>query len=139
MHTIPLNAQTRADPRTLERGEEAAIAGEIARHLLEYSETTSKSRCVMLIQKLGTLAALDPPTLFFTLRLLSGDLSEVTRSYSDLGKESGRSKQAVQQEIERSLAKLRLYFPELEQALVSLRQITAHYDNGTSDVSQKGV
>ncbi len=137
MHTVPLNAQLRVDPKTLERAEESAIAGEIARHLLEFAETTSRTRCTTLIQKLGTLAAIDPPALFFTLRLLSGDLSEITRSYSELGKETGRKKQAVQQELERSLAKIRLYFPELEQALVSLRQITANYEDGSADISRK--
>lgn len=125
MQTVPLSPKLSDVPHPIERGEEAAIAGEIARHLLDYREATSASRCASFLQKLVAIHTVEPAALWVVLRLLSGDMGEITRSYADIGKENGRAKQAVQQELERVLVALQAHYPQAAAAIIQLRCITA--------------
>ncbi len=61
------------------------------------------------------------------MRLLTGDLSEVTRSYAEIGQEQGKSKQAVEQERARALEGINRHFPHLAQAVIEIRHITSQF------------
>ena len=125
MQYVPLSPKIPYEAQTIERSEESAIAGEIACHLLEFAEATSKSKCLSLIQKLNAISLAYPPALWVVLKLLTGDMSEITRSYSNIGEQSGRTKQGVQQEEERVLIALHRHYPELGHVIIQLRGITA--------------
>ena len=112
----------------IERSEEAAIEGEIARPLLDLAEVSSHSRAAEFVGKLHAIHLCEPAALWAVLRILSGNLDELTRSYEDIGHEQHRSKQAVQQEWERVLRALHAHFPRVEKVLVELRSIKASYN-----------
>ena len=57
------------------------------------------------------------------LRLSTGDLAELTTSFSELGKKRNRTKQAEQQETERAMLVVARHFPELKEALLQLKKI----------------
>jgi hypothetical protein len=61
--------------------------------------------------------------LWLYLRLSTGDLSQVTTSFSELGKKRRRSKQAEQQETERALKVITRHFPELAGAINELKKL----------------
>ncbi len=125
MHTQQLTVNQQDRSHEVERSEEAAIAGEIARRLLDMRDCSGAHRATALISKLHALSIINPAAFWLVISLMTGDLSEITRSYQDIGKEQGRKKQAVQQEIERVLSALRTHFPKLAIALIELRHITA--------------
>lgn len=127
MKTVPLNPNLADTSHAIERSEEAAICGEIARHLLDLRESTSAHRASCFVAKLSALHEADQDAFWFVLRILSGDMSELTKSFSELGKAHGTSKQAQQQRVERSLRAIHLHFPHIERALVEMRGITAGY------------
>lgn len=108
-----------------ERSEEAAIIAEIARHFLELREKKSESRSAAFLNRLHSIHQVEPAALWVVLRLLTGDLDEITRSYSDMGKENARSKQAIQQEMERVIIAIDRHWPRLSAAIIQLRSITA--------------
>ena len=122
MQTVPLSPKLADLPHPIERTEEAAIAGQIAVLLLEYRDAISAARSAAFLQKLAAIGNACPPALWVVLRLLSGDLAEITRSYSDIGKENSRSKQAAAQEMNRVLVVLNIHYPELAQALEHYRK-----------------
>lgn len=130
MHTQQLTVNTQDRSHEIERSEEAAIAGEIARRFLEMREATSGYRAVMLISKLHALSQIHPEALWLVMSLLTGDLNEITRSYADMGKERGKSKQGVEQERSRALEGIERHFPGLAHAVIELRHITS--ENRTS-------
>lgn len=111
----------------VERSEEAAIAGEIARRLIDLKEATSKCKTTAFIRKLNALASIEPQGEVFwvVVSMLTGDLSEITKSYKEIGLEMGKSKQGHQQRLEKVTLALERHFPELAAAIVQLRHITA--------------
>ena len=125
MHTEHLHDNERIEPRQFDRSEEAAIAGECARHLLDMAEESGRERTIVFISKLNVLASLDREALWVVLHLMTGDLSELTRSYEEQARERGLDKQAVQQQLERVIASVRRHYPELANAIVYLRRVTA--------------
>lgn len=125
MHTQILTANTQERSREIERSEEAAIAGEIARRFLELREASSGHRASMLIARMHALHQVHPEALWLVLSLLTGDMSEITRSYADMGREHGKSKQGVEQERSRAMEGINRHFPQLAQAVVELRHITS--------------
>jgi predicted component of type VI protein secretion system len=125
MHTQQLSINQQDHSHEVERSEEAAIVGEIARHFLDLREATSAYRASLLITKLHCLGQVHPEALWLVLSLLTGDLSEITRSYSDMGKEHAKSKQAVEQERSRAMEGISRHFPHLAKAVIELRHITA--------------
>lgn len=108
-----------------ERDPEAAIVGEIAVRLLEIAEVAGPTRATGLIQKLSALSLVSSEGFWATVRLMTGDLSELTTSYAELGKINGRSKQGEQQARLRALNAIKQHFPLIAAALVELRQTTA--------------
>ncbi len=110
------------------RGEEAAIHAEIAERVLELRELVGPMRTIGFFEKTLTIFKCKPagPAAYWALmHLLTGDLSEITRSYTEQGKEGARSKQAVQQEMERIIITIRPHFAELAAAITQLRSISA--------------
>lgn len=122
-----LNETQQADRhfQAADRDQEAAIVGEIAVRLLEISEVAGPTRATGLIQKLSALSLVSSEGFWATVRLLTGDLTELTASYAELGKENGRSKQAELQARQRALAAMGQHFPALAAAVIDLRQTTA--------------
>ncbi len=108
-----------------ERDPEAAIVGEIAVRLLEIAEVAGPTRATAIVQKLSALSLVSGEGFWLTVKLLTGDLAELTKSYAELGKENGRSKQGEQQQRLRALAAMQTHFPELAQAVIELRQTRA--------------
>ena len=125
MHTQILTVNTQDRPHEVERSEEAAIAGEIARRFIDLKEATSAHRAAGLISKMHALSLIHPEALWIVMALLTGDLSEITRSYQDMGKEHARTKQGEEQSRARALVAINRHFPHLAQAIIELRHITA--------------
>jgi predicted component of type VI protein secretion system len=125
MHTQILTVNTQDRPHEVERSEEAAIAGEIARRFIELREASSAHRATMLISKMHALSQVHPEALWLVMSLLTGDLTEITRSYADMGKAHAKSKQAVEQERSRALEGIQRHFPGLAKAVIDLRHITS--------------
>jgi hypothetical protein len=109
----------------VERSEESAIESEIAVRLVELAEHTSPSRAAMFLSKLYALHSAEPAAFWFVVRILSGDLTEVTRSYSEQGALHATSKQAQQQAAERVISVITHHYPEAAQAIIQIRGITA--------------
>ncbi len=125
MHTQQLTVNQQDRSHEVERSEEAAIAGEISRRLLDMREASSATRTRSFISKLHALSQLDTEALWVVLSLMTGDLTEITRSYQDIAKEHALDKQAVQQRLERVIISVRRHYPQLAEAIIHLRHITA--------------
>jgi hypothetical protein len=61
--------------------------------------------------------------MWLYLRLSTGDLGQITTSFTELGRKRNRTKQAEQQETERALAVIARHFPELAGAINDLKKI----------------
>ena len=133
MQTQQLTANTQERPHQHERSEEAAIAAEIAARFIELKQHTSGARASALIAKMHALSLIHPEALWLVMSLLTGDLSEITRSYADMGKEKGKSKQGVEQERSRALDGINRHFPGLAKAVVELRHITSAKEQPEND------
>lgn len=133
MHTQQLTANTQDRPHEIERSEEAAIAGEIARRFIELKEASSAHRATMLISKMHALSQVHPEALWLVMSLLTGDMSEITRSYADMGKEHAKTKQAVEQERSRAMIGIQRHFPHLAKAVIELRHITSRIEPETQE------
>ena len=70
MHTQQLTTNQLDRPHDVERSEEAAIWGEIARHLLDAKEATSAARASAMLSKLHALSLVHPEALWMTVSLL---------------------------------------------------------------------
>jgi hypothetical protein len=127
MRTTELNPNMADSGRERTASEESKVVGAICANIIDHSEVASKARAQMLISKLGLIAREDHFAFWLVVRVMSGDLSEITRSYSELGKMDGRSKQAFQQNMERSLAIMDRNFPQLANAIASLRCVSAEW------------
>lgn len=125
MHTQQLTDNTQDRSHEIERSSEAAIWAEIARRMIEAKEATSGHRACLMISKLHALTLIHPEAVWLVISLLTGDLTEITKSYSEMGKEHGRSKQGEEQSRARALAAIQLHFPKLAQAVIELRHITS--------------
>ncbi len=121
MRTQQLTPNLRDEPRTIERAEDAAIAGEIARRLLDMAEVRGRTRTVEFMQKLVSVHLCYPPALWIMLPVMTGDLSEITKTFDERGRDTARSRQAAEQEMDRAITSLTLHFPPLAEAIQSLR------------------
>jgi hypothetical protein len=123
--TFPLSPSVSADGRGVsDRSDRAAIMGEICERLVEWSEMRSRREVHSWLCRLATIGgdADSSEALWLYLRISSGDLSQLTASFSELGAVRHRTKQAEQQEMERAVAVIQRHFPELAAALQSLTQ-----------------
>lgn len=125
MKTYPLSPHlsNAASPWSQDkRDESAAIMGEIAQRLIEWSEIDGRHRVSSWLMRVSTLAS-DPDSVdavWLYLRLSTGDLSQLTASFSELGEARHRSKQAQAQEHGRALKAIARHFPELAEAIKGL-------------------
>lgn len=126
MRTVQLSSHLAAhEAENAERTEETAIEGEIAARLLELREKTSASRAAEFVTKLAALHQIRHTAFWTVVEIMSGDLSAITTSYSEQGKTRGIAKQAVQQELERTLAAIGTSYPDVAQTIIRIRCITA--------------
>lgn len=122
MKTLPLSPHlsTDASPWSQSaRSESVAILGEISERLLEWAEHDGRHRVSSWLMRVSTLAS-DPDSVdavWLYLRLSTGDLSQLTASFSELGEARHRSKQAQAQEHTRALKAIARHFPELAEAI----------------------
>ena len=128
MHTQQLTVNTQDRSHEVERSEEGAIVGELARRFMDLKEATSAHRAASLIAKLHALSVVHPEALWLVMSLLTGDLSEITKSYSDMGKEHARTKQAEEQARSRAIEAINRHFPKLALAVIELRHITSQFE-----------
>jgi hypothetical protein len=108
---------------------EAAIAGEIASRFVEWAEVRSRPEVEKYVRRMAGLLndPSGPAGFWIYTRLVTGDLTAITMSYSEIGDAGSRSKQAVQQELERALATIHNHYPELQKAITELRRIANHW------------
>ena len=78
------------------RTEACAIHAEIALRMLELRELMGEKHAIGFYQKALIIWTLYPPAYWVLMHLMTGDLSEVTNSYTEMGQHDARTKQAVQ-------------------------------------------
>lgn len=125
MKTVPLSPNYSAPVvDALVRSTEAVLVGEIAERLVEWGEAMGRDRPARWLMRVAALAADDRSTdaLLIYLRLSTGDLAQITASFSELGAKRARSKQGEQQEQERALHVIASHYPELKTAITELLQ-----------------
>ncbi len=125
MKTLPLSPHLSLEsspyssaPRSLS----GQLLGEIAERLLEWSEDVGRQRVHAWMLRVSTMAS-DPESVdavWLYLRLMTGDLGQLTASFAELGAERHRSKQAQAQEHERALRVIARHFPECAEAIKAL-------------------
>ena len=125
MHTQQLTVNQQDSRGEVERSQEAAIVAEIAARFIELKQVTSAHRAATLITKMHALKLVHHEALWIVMSLLTGDLTEITRPYSDMGVEQGKTKQAVEQERSRAINAITIHFPHLAKAVIELRHITS--------------
>jgi hypothetical protein len=125
MHTQQLSANQQDTTHEVEQGPVSDLACGICERLIEWRERESAHRATTFISKLHALSLVNPAAFWLVCSLMTGDLSQTTKSYEEIGEQGARSKQSVQQETERVIAALQMHFPQLAKALVELRHITA--------------
>ena len=125
MKTLPLSPHlaTTASPWSQSpRSESIAILGEVSERLIEWAEHEGRHRVSSWLMRVSTLAS-DPESVdavWLYLRLSTGDLSQLTASFSELGEARHRTKQAQAQEHSRALKVIARHFPELREAIDGL-------------------
>lgn len=128
MKTLPLSSgishgtwETPTD-----RSERATLVGEISERLIEWRQIDGPKRVHSWLSRLATLGgdAESKDALWLYLRMSTGDLSQLTASFTELGAQSHCTKQAKQQEHERALRVIARHFPELAR---ELQQLTRHF------------
>lgn len=143
MRSVPLSSNLADDHfRDGERDHEAAIHAEIASRVLELRELCGPDRTVRFFQKMLVIFGCEPagPAAFWVLqRLLSGDLTEITRSYTEQGKQDNRTKQATQQELERVLNLLAHHYPKLKEQIIKIRHVSANLESDHANCKNTGT
>lgn len=108
----------------------AILASEICERIAEAEadDAMGHTKAALFIVRLGNIFNKEPRAFWIVVRLFSGDLAELTRSYSEMARTKDRkSKQAVQQEWEKALSSIVRHFPELTEAIEQLRHIRAEW------------
>lgn len=122
MNTVPLS-NNMADPATVfDRSPGALVVGEICERVLELAEMKGERWTAAWLVRMAGLAQ-DPEcprALWLYVRLSTGDLGQITNSFSGRGNEHCRSKQAEQQENEHALRVIQRHYPELGRAITEL-------------------
>jgi hypothetical protein len=127
MRTTELRPNMADNSKEMERGELAAITGEIAVRLIEMAEVSNPQKVMQWVQKLSAVSKADHKAFWMLIRIWSGDMSELTMSYSQQGAKETRSKQACQQEMERILRVLDETYPGAAESIKELRCVTAKW------------
>lgn len=116
------------DLHTASGGEFARLVGEICERLVELRELDSDkaNRWLSRICAIRTLPHGDA-CLAWYLHMQTGDMAALTVSMRDVGGRHCRSKQAVQQELERASSEISSAFPEMAAAIHELRRSLKDY------------
>ena len=126
MNFVPLQPNLTTNPwAEMERPKRAELVGEISERLVEWSEVEGRRRVHRWITQVARMGG-DPESteaMWLYLRLSTGDLGQITTSFTELGRKRNRTKQAEQQETERALAVIARHFSELAGAINDLKKI----------------
>lgn len=134
MRTVPLSDNLPDDKMQADnRSEEASIHAEIAERILELKELVGFKRAYGFFEKLRVIFETDHAAYWICLRIMTGDLSQINLSYSEQGKRDARSKQAAQQELERAIVAIRGVYPEVANAIVDIRRVSAKLSDSASE------
>lgn len=123
MKTQPLSAHIQTSAyEGQERSLRSQLVGEICERLIEWSEVENREKVKLWIMSLATIASDDESTeaVWLYLRISTGDLGQLTASYSELGRQRNRTKQAQQQETERAMRVIAKHKPQLAKHLAEL-------------------
>ena len=109
------------EPRTV--SESAQLHAEIAERLLEWSEKKTRGHVARWLLRVTDLVrdAESSEAFWLYLRLSTGDLSQLTSSFSEQGEGRSRSKQAQHQEQARALRVIARHFPEVARQIDALQ------------------
>jgi len=122
--TVPLSeARGYAEPVHVAASDEAKLYAEISERILELVMSTGIVRFNRWLSVLAQLRARDHEAELWFIRFQTGDLSWIKRSYAEIGAETGRSKQAVEQSFTRALVDIRSVNPMLADAIAEYRGI----------------
>jgi len=125
--TIPLYAGISQGIETSpERTPRSALVAEIAERLCEWRDMDGPRKVHSWLSRLATIGG-DPESseaLWLYLRISTGDMSQLSASFTELGAQHHRTKQAEQQETERALRVIQRHFPEVAR---ELKQLTQHF------------
>ena len=105
-----------------EHSERSKLVAEICERLIEWSEMENREIVRHWIVRLATMCV-DPESVeapWLYMRISTGDLGELTRSFASRGATHNRTKQGEQQETERALAVIARHFPPLAKAISEL-------------------
>jgi hypothetical protein len=129
MKTVPLSPNLSQLPwaRRGQTTEEHAIICEICERLVEWSEITTREHVRSWLSRIATMAGDSecPNAVWLYLRLSTGDLSQLTASFAELGSARHMSKQAEQQESERAMRVIVRQLPHLADAMRELQRAVA--------------
>lgn len=93
----------------------------------ELQQLAGPKRTHQFISKLNAISQLtEREAIWVVLGLITGDLTQLTVSYEETGKIRSLDKQAVQQQLERVIIGLKLVYPDMADAIIQLRHITAN-------------
>lgn len=131
MRTVILSNNLPDDKEQKEnRTEAASLCAEIAERILELRQVLGAHKAYGFFNKLRIIMERDPAAYWICVRLFCGDLSDISMSYSELGKERARTKQAAQQEIEKVILVIRGVYPEVAEAIIQLKRVSAKLEGG---------
>jgi hypothetical protein len=97
------------------RNEVTAIASELSARLIDFYEI-SPLKCIVYLQQLIRVYRTSPESFQLALQVLSGS-GEEKKSYSELAKKAGTSRQYQHKQRQRELAKLSKQFPKVAEIL----------------------
>ena len=96
----------------------AQIIAEVSERMVEAMETDPERAFCWLRRITAVLELRDgQAALYWYFMLQTGDYAALTQSMSAIGKRSSRTKQAVQQELERATEDLVRLFPAMAEAI----------------------
>lgn len=126
MKLVPLNVNIAESAYgEVQRSKRAELMGEICERLIEWAELENRETVHRWLTRIATLGG-DPESqdaIWLYLRIGTGDLSQLTASFTELGSQRKKTKQAQQQEDERARLVIARHFPELHRALADLAKI----------------
>ncbi len=101
----------------------AQLHAEVAERLLEWSAVRNRAHVASWLLRLADLVrdSDSSDALWLYLRLSTGDLSQLTTSFSAQGAARGRTKQAAHQEQARALRVIARHFPEVARQIDALQ------------------
>ena len=110
----------------------AKLTSEIMERLVEIDECKLRD-AADLCRRLGTLADLAPVMFITVLKVGSGDVNALARSFSQMAETTGRTRQALHYEFIAEMEKVSVVFPQLAALMLDYRQSIDHHEDARSD------